>query len=281
MSATLSPAERARFLQALKEDSDFREAVRQHLLSDALLELPEKFAQFAAYVNEFIANTNEFIANTNKFIADQKAFNTRTEERLDRIDDRLDRVEGRLDRVEGRLDRVEGRLDRVEGRLDRIDNHLDRIDNRLDRIDDSIGILKGNAARRLLRDHLEGVLELVGVEDFVRILSSSDLIRLMRTSGMAREIPYGERRSFYAADLVIEAADATGAPCYITAEGSFTADKRDSSRAIRNAAFLTRLTGHPASPVVASMRNDYEVQELVNQETIRWFQLDERDLEAD
>ncbi len=253
MSATLSPAERARFLQALKEDSDFREAVRQHLLSDALLELPEKFAQFAAYVNEFIANTNEFIANTNKFIAntnkfiantnkfiantnefiaDQKVFNARTEERLDRIDD-------------------------------------------------NIGILKGNAARRLLRDHLEGVLELVGVEDFVRILSSSDLIRLMRTSGMAREIPYGERRSFYAADLVIEAADATGAPCYITAEGSFTADKRDSSRAIRNAAFLTRLTGHPASPVVASMRNDYEVQELVNQETIRWFQLDERDLEAD
>ncbi len=236
---TVRPAERARFLQTLKEDPEFRDAVRRLLLRDELLELPEKFAQFVAYVNEFITN--------------QKVFNARAEVRLDRIEVRLDRIEVRLDHIEVRLDRI----------------------------DDNIGILKGNAARRLVRDQLEGILELVGVEDFARTLSSNDLIRMTRKSGIAREIPYGERRSFYAADLVIEAVDARGDTCYITAEASFTADNRDSSRAIRNADFITRITGCPTYPVVASMRSDYEVQELINRGTVQWFPLDERELEAD
>ena len=224
MSTTMSAAERARLLQALKEDAEFRDEVRRQLLSDELLELPDKFAQFTAYVTEFIARTE-------RFMTEQQGFNARTE-------------------------------------------------NRLNRMEDNIGILKGNAARRLLRDHLELVLELTET-DFVRTLSGNDLFRLVRNSGEANEIPYGERRSFYAADLVIEAIDPQGNACYITAEASYTADNRDSRRAIRNAEFMNRFTGHPAHPVVASVNNDYEVQDLVNRGTVQWFRLDERELESD
>lgn len=39
---------RRAFLRALDEDEDFRQEVRQRLLSRELLELPEKFAAFAA-----------------------------------------------------------------------------------------------------------------------------------------------------------------------------------------------------------------------------------------
>ncbi len=59
------------------------------------------------------------------------------------------------------------------------------------------------------------------------------------------------------------------------------ADRRDTDRARRNARFLTRCTGQPALPFVASVGNDREVAELVDAGTVGWFQLDEREFEAD
>ena len=209
-STTMSPAERARFLQALQDDPEFRAEVRNQLLGRELLELPERFAQFAEYVNDFIAR--------------QEAFNRRT--------------------------------------------------------DVSIGILKGNAARRLVRDHAETILDQLGL-DFVQIVARNDLIRMARQSGLANEVEAGERRSFYAADLVLEGIDADGNTRYVAAEASFTADRRDTDRAQRNAQFLTRCTGQPAQPIIASVGNDREVAELVDAGAVGWFQLEEREFEAD
>ena len=51
---TLNQPERARFLQTLENDDQFRHDVRSLLLSRELLELPERFAQFTSYVTTFI-----------------------------------------------------------------------------------------------------------------------------------------------------------------------------------------------------------------------------------
>ncbi len=223
-STTMSPAERARFLQALQDDPEFRADVRNQLLSRELLELPERFAQFAEYVNAFITRVNAFIEEQQGINARQEAFNRRT--------------------------------------------------------DVSIGILKGNAARRLVRDHAETILDYLQL-DFVQIVARNDLIRMARQSGLADEVEAGQRRSFYAADLVLEGIDADGNTRYVAAEASFTADRRDTDRARRNAQFLTRCTGQPALPIVASVGNDREVAELVDAGAVGWFRLEEREFEAD
>ena len=223
-STTMSPAERARFLQALQDDPEFRADVRNQLLSRELLELPERFAQFAEYVNAFITYVNAFIDEQKAFNARQEAFNRRT--------------------------------------------------------DVSIGILKGNAARRLVRDHAETILDQLRL-DFVQIVARNDLIRMARQSGLADEVEAGQRRSFYAADLVLEGFDVDGNTRYVAAEASFTADRRDTDRARRNARFLTRCTGQPALPIIASVGNDREVEELVEAGAVGWFQLEEREFEAD
>ena len=220
----MSPAERNRFLRALQDDPEFRAEVRRQLLSDELLELPDRFARFAAYVEGFIE--------------EQKIINAR------------------------------------------VDATLARIETNIARIETSIGILKGNVARRVLRDHHETILDLLQL-DFVDILQRSDLTRLVRNSGVANEIEFGQRRSFYAADLVLAGTDAAGDTHYVAAEASFTADRRDTDRAIRNAEFLTRFTGQPSHSVVASVFNDREAQELVNAGAIHWFRLDEREFDAD
>ena len=231
MSTTMSPTERARFLQALRDDPEFRNEVRSQLLGKELLELPERFAQFADYVNGFIE--------------EQRAFNARTD--------------AGIEELRGDVRELRELYRRAEV---------------------NIGILKGNAARRLLRLHHDTILEIFEL-DFVRTLERNDLTRMVRNSGVATEIDFGQRRSFYAADLVLEGADAEGNIHYVAAEASFTADRRDTDRALRNAEFLTRFTGQPAHPMVASIANDHAVQELVNQGVIRWLQLDEREIEAD
>ena len=51
---------------------------------------------------------------------------------------------------------------------------------------------------------------------------------------------------------------------YVALEISFTADRRDTDHAMRNAGLLTQFTGRPARAAIASIRNDQETQELVD-----------------
>ena len=47
---------------------------------------------------------------------------------------------------------------------------------------------------------------------------------------------------------------------------------------MRNAEFLTRFTGVAAMAVVASRQNGREVQQLVDDGGVRWFEFSQRDL---
>ena len=259
MSTTMSPTERARFLQALRDDPEFRNEVRSQLLGKELLELPERFAQFADYVNGFIE--------------EQRAFNARTDAGIEELREAVEEQRAFNARTDAGIEELRGAVGELRGDVREL-RELYR------RADVNIGILKGNAARRLLRLHHDTILEIFEL-DFVRTLERNDLTRMVRNSGVATEIDFGQRRSFYAADLVLEGTDADGNTQYVAAEASFTADRRDTDRALRNAEFLTRFTGQPAHPMVASIANDHAVQELVNQGVIRWLQLDEREIEAD
>ena len=173
--------------------------------------------------------------------------------------------------------RVDKFIDTQQGVNDRVESRLDGIDTRLETISKDLGNLKGHAAGRAARDHVETILDALGLT-YADILRRGDLVSLMAN---ASDIATGDRQSFYRADLVAEARDADGSPCYVAVEASYTADRRDSDRALRNAGFLTRCTGLPAHAVVASLRNDKAVQALVDAGTIHWHRLTDRDLDPE
>ena len=262
-----SMATQEEFLRLLDRDPEFRQQVRRYILSAELIELPEHFAAFVSSVNEFITEQRE----TN---ARQREVNTRVDKRLDGIDRRLDGIDGRLDGIDGRLDRMDGRLDGIDGRLDRMDGRLDGMDGRLKTLTDDMGILKGNVVSRATRDHVDSILSLLDLE-YVNILHRRDLVAML---GRATDIPMGHRQSFYRADLMLQAVDADGTTHYVATEASYTADRRDTDRALRNAEFLKRCTGCPAHAVISSVKNDHEVQSLVDEGTVRWYQLMDKDL---
>ncbi|MDE0673060.1 MAG: hypothetical protein OXH72_15100 [Caldilineaceae bacterium] len=225
-----STATQEEFLRLLDENAEFRQQVRQRILSQELIELPERFAVFASRVDEFITEQRAINAEQREFNAEQRETNARVEKRLQGIAD-------------------------------------------------DIGMLKGNVAVRATRDNAERIVEQVLDLHPLSILSRSDLIAMLRPK--APEIKQTWRHSFYQADLVMQCEADDGTVHYMAAEASYTADRRDTDRALRNAGLLTRCTNAPAHAVVASVRNAHEVQVLVDAGKVHWFQLTNRDLTPD
>lgn len=137
--------------------------------------------------------------------------------------------------------------------------------------------LKGILVRRATRNHCEFILEQLELE-YVHFLIRRDLLaQLRRLSDIETE----HRMSFYRAALVLQAVDTDGAAHYVTAEASYTADRQDTDRALRNAEYLQRCTGCPVHVVISSVHNDREVQRLVANGTVHWYRLTVEDLETE
>ena len=143
------------------------------------------------------------------------------------------------------------------------------VEARLNRIEGDMSGLKGDYARTRAIQDARGIAEDRGLE-YVRTLTNDDL------NGMARgNLDRDVLRSFRNADLVIEATYGT-ATRFIAMEISYTADQRDCSRATRNAELITRFTGEPALPVIASVRNDQAAAAAVESGAVYWHPLEDR-----
>lgn len=238
-------------IHVLDEKPEWIDALRARLLTPELLDLPEKFTEFVAEMNTFVAEMNKFVAKMNAFVAKVDKFIEATNKQFEAMNKRLDKIEGRLDKGESRLDRLET----------------------------SVGVLKGGHARTSAIRNAALIAHDMGF-DLVGIVSQQKIISLIHPHDAA-DIPRNERRSFYSADLIMETAGQDGETCYIAVEISFTANGRDTRRALRNAAFLTRFTGKRAYAVVAGMYKDNRIQSTIESGDVFWFQLDAEDLEVE
>ena len=114
---------------------------------------------------------------------------------------------------------------------------------------------------------------------YVRTLNPVDMFALTRgqdLSGISR----GDLRSFHRADLIIQVTDSQGQESYIAVEMSYTADERDTTRAVRNAEYLERFTGRPAKAAVAGLRRDRRIEDIGLDEVF-WYELPESILEVE
>ena len=167
---------------------------------------------------------------------------------------------------------AERRFAAVEGRVDLLEQQLKQI-----RID--LAPLKAAHARTAALREADLMAEEQGLE-FVRTLDQEeirDLVRSSDTDGISRH----EMRSFRLADIMLCATDAAGEECYLAVEVSCTANGRDTTRAQRNARFLTRFTGRRAYAVVAGLRLDERIRRDVESGAVAWYRLSPEVLEVD
>ncbi len=245
-------------VRIMDERPEWVEAMRARLLTRELLELPRMVATFATEMNSFRATMDRFVAETSKFIAS-------TSKRLDNIEARLDGHDARFDAVDARFDTVDARFDAVDATIQKLRNDMGPLKAahaRSAALRDSIAIARGLGLRRR---------RIFAEEDFWNLTDAAD------TTG----IPLNDLESFRRADLIIEATDKNGEICYIAVEISFTANGRDTTRAIRNADFLTQFTGKRSYAAVAGLNQDNRIQESFECDEVFWHQLDPHQLEVE
>ena len=188
-------------------------------------------------------------------------------------------TEQRFDKVEQRLGNVEQRLDKVEQRLDNVEQHLGNVQTAVNSLRDDLAPLKGTHARNVALREADLIAEDLGFT-LVRTLNQQDIRALVQAQNTA-DISANELRSFRRADLIMEATDRAGETCYLAVEVSFTANGRDTTRAVRNAGFLSRFTGRRCRAVVAGLHRDNRIQTSIESGAVSWYQLDPQALEAE
>ncbi len=187
------------------------------------------------------------------------------------LTDRVDQLTERVDRIEGQLTQL---IDQVQKLTDSVFELADRTDRRFNRLADDLTWLKDVGAATIADKQAMSIAEDLGLE-YEKQLTQIEVRDLVRNQDTA-DITPGDLRRFRAADMIIEATDAAGQLHYVAVEVSFTADQRDIDRPIRNAGYLTRFTGKPAHAVVASVRTDRRIDDIINSGQIHWHQLRER-----
>ena len=305
------------FLKILDDHPAWLEAVRARILGHELLQLPSQVNALASQVNALTSQINAltsqinaltarfdaFVERVESFIAEQRRFNASVEAFIAeqrRINERVEafiqqqqsfnaeqirfneRVEGFIAEQRGINERVEGFITEQRGINERIDGFIAEqrrfnanAEARMHRIESDIGTVKGGHVEIRLRDLASSFVDEIEC-DLIELPALAELTQI------SRQIPDatpGQRRSFIRADLIALVKDrASGETFYLAAEGSWTADLRDTNRAQRNARYLTQATGIPAVPVIVSLRNTREVESLIASGAVRWIQLDEDDL---
>ena len=209
-------------LRLLRENPHFYEQARRLILTDELITLPERFAAFAARVDNFIIRQEQFND-------EQRRFNQRA-------------------------------------------------DAGFNRIESDLSYFKNRFSESQVAEEAATIAMAMGFT-LVRVLSNSDLVAMCQHPN-ARTLPQSDLISFTRADLVLEVADDQSLAQFIALEISYTADRRDTNRARRNADYLTRFTAQPAYAAVASARNDQDIQPLIDDGAVWWYPLEAQEDET-
>lgn len=274
-------------IRVLDENPQWLEILRARILTREVLELPQRLAEFAA-ASDRRAEQHEQ-ANNEQFNA--------VEQRFEAVDRRFDALEQKVDQHQeannARFDALEQKVDqhqeannsRFDALEQKVDQHqeannarFDGVGHHLRRIEDTLGYLKGAHALTATLRSAARLARRMGVKR-VRNLTEDDLLDI--TDGVdTSDIPSNVLDSFHNADLVMEATDAAGEACYIAVEISFTVNGRDTTRAIRNAALLTRFTGRKAYAAISGRHKDDRIDGHLESGEVFWFQLEDEDLAA-
>ena len=266
-------------VRIMDERPEWVEAMRVRLLTREVLELPQTIAKLAETVEKFIDSTNKRLDSIEARLDQHDA-------RFDAVDARFDQVDARFDAVDARFDQVEARFEAVDARFDQVDTRFEAVDARFETVNSSIQKLRNDIAP-LKAAHARNA----AIDDAIAIASD---LGLRRTKNLTRDevweltesvdtsgIPTNELRSFRRADLIVEATDKNDEVCYVAVEISFTANGRDTIRAIRNAEFLNRFTGRRSYAAVAGLSRDNRVNEVFESGKVFWYQLDPDHLEVE
>lgn len=250
----------------LDENPEWLEALRAKILTKELLELPENHAALAANVATLTARVDALAAEVAILTA-----------RMDALTARVDALTVRVDALTTELaaftTEMRAFAEEMRAFAEAVNRRLDNIDARFDRMERDNSDIKGDSAERKAAREIANIVEDLG-KIWVRNLGREEIYALERAANI-QGIPRGHLRSYRGADIIAEAVEPDDdAPCYVVVEASYTANGRETTRAIRSAGLLSRFSGKPAYPIIAGVRVDNETREAIDAGEIQYYELE-------
>lgn len=262
-------------IRALDENPEWVEPLRARLLTPELLEMPQTLAKLAVTMRQQFEEVNnnavEFRQEVSNTFADLR------QEMKDGFQAQRDYTDYKVGELRQEMrDGFQAQRDYTD---DKVGELRQEMHTGFQAIRGDIAVLKAGHALNTVLKAPSSITDGLGLTR-VRILDYDDL-RDLTLQGNVADIPHNVILSFRRADLVMEAVDSSGETCYVAVEVSFTANGRDTERAIRNAAFLTRFTGRPAYAAVAGVNRDRRIEERIAAGEVFWHQLELYELESE
>ena len=230
----------ADLLRLLREDPDFRDEVRRLVLSQELLELPERFARFEAYVERQFAEIRGDI----------------TEIRGD-----ITEIRGDITEIRGDITEMRGDITEMRGDITEIRGDITEMRGEITRNSSDIGGLRGAEYERRVGRNFSSHASMTFRQRNGRglrrnqLLSSpafgvnSAFLDLIADALDAGLIVDEEWRDLQQADALMSGQH-EGKTIYFVGEFSITINNHDIDRAIERASILARATGCDAWPIV-------------------------------
>lgn len=274
----------ADLMQALDENPQLGEVLAARILPREILELPQQMAELAAGMKQHAqANKEQFAAVDARFDAQGRWMEEHQRANKEQFAALTEQVAANTQQISDLDQKVEKYQQSNNARFDaqdrRMDEHQQSNDRHFWRIEDTLKYLKASHARNSALRSAATLARRMGLRR-IRNLTEDDLLDMTYdadTSGLSDNV----LDSFHLADLVMETTDADGETHYIAVEISFTADERDTGRAIRNAALLTRFTGKAARAAVAGIYQDNRIQPQIDSGEVFWHRLRRDELEVE
>ena len=150
---------------------------------------------------------------------------------------------------------------------------------KLDGLTSDIAMVKGGHAVAAMHRNAALIADNLGCQ-LIEELPQGVIVGFAKVAADNGE-PSSEVDRFRHADMVMYGREASGHPCYITVEASFTVNANDVRRAARNASYLQKYTGIQSYAAVAGVEVLPEAQALIDQGDAQLYRIRSGDLQPE
>ena len=248
----------ADLLRLLREDPDFRDQVRSLLLTQELIELPERFARFEAYV---IQRFEDLESSMERQFTEVRGDITEIRGDITVMQGDITVIQGDITEIRGDITVMQGDITVIQGDITEIRGDITVIQGDITVMQGDIGRLRGAEYERRIGRSFASYASMAFRQRHDRRLRRNRLLYsniLGRDSGFEELIADAadnglisddERGELEQADSVMMGQDGD-ATVYFVGEFSITVNHMDIDRAIARSAILSKATGSDVWPMV-------------------------------
>lgn len=227
-------------LRIIREQPEWGDALRSALLSQKLLELPERFAEFAETANK-------------RFAA----------------------LEGDAAELKAGQDRMEARQDRMESDIAELKAGQARLESTISHLQGAVGNLRGSSYQLNVKTKIASIVtQRLGLDE-IRVLKGSlvaddnAFFRLLLNAVAQGIITEQERGEVLNADVILQGRrQSDQSLLYMLLEVSITVAGDDITRADERADIMARAVGEETTPAVVSVYVDNARQRLASERNV-------------